>query len=212
MALGRKFLSAMGIEAEQIDQIIQAHSETVNGLKDEISKLQDKLAEKEKDTDELKEVKKELSDLQKKVEAEAKEREGKDYDALLKQFNDYKAEQEKKELEGKKKTAFEKLLKDMKMSEKGMEMIFKWQGVGSVELDEDGKISNAKDLRKSIKDDWGEYIEADGKQGADTDNPPGNGNDKTGTYQGMSKDDIMKIKDDTERQTAIAENHELFGF
>ena len=29
---------------------------------------------------------------------------------------------------------------------------------------------------------------------------------------GMTKEDIMKIKDDTERQRAIAENHELFGF
>jgi hypothetical protein len=36
MALTRKFLSALGIEAEKIDEIISSHTETVEGLKDEI--------------------------------------------------------------------------------------------------------------------------------------------------------------------------------
>ena len=38
MALTRKCLSALGIEAEKIDEIISAHTETVDGLKDEIAK------------------------------------------------------------------------------------------------------------------------------------------------------------------------------
>ena len=36
MALTRKMLKAMGIEDEKIDQIIEAHSETVDGLKGEL--------------------------------------------------------------------------------------------------------------------------------------------------------------------------------
>jgi hypothetical protein len=35
MALTRKFLAAMGIEAEKVDEIIAAHTETVNALKEE---------------------------------------------------------------------------------------------------------------------------------------------------------------------------------
>jgi hypothetical protein len=35
MALTRKFLKAMGIEEEKIEQIIDAHTETVNALKEE---------------------------------------------------------------------------------------------------------------------------------------------------------------------------------
>ena len=35
MALTRKFLSALGIEADKIDEIINAHSETVDALKEE---------------------------------------------------------------------------------------------------------------------------------------------------------------------------------
>lgn len=37
MALTRKMLKAMGIEDEKIDQIIDAHTETVEGLKDQVS-------------------------------------------------------------------------------------------------------------------------------------------------------------------------------
>ena len=211
MALKRKDLSAMGLEPAQIDAIIEGHSETVNALQDKIGKLKDKLDEADKDSKKLKEVQKELDDLKEKVEADAKEREGKDYDALKKEFDDYKAEQEKKDAEAAKKTAFETLLKDMKISAKGREMIMKWQGVSDVELDEDGKIANAKDLRKSIKGDWADYIEQEEHQGAETENPP-EGTAGGGKYGGMSKADIMKIKDDTERQAAIAERHELFGF
>ena len=35
MALTRKMLKAMGIEDEKIDQIIEAHSETVDALKEQ---------------------------------------------------------------------------------------------------------------------------------------------------------------------------------
>ena len=40
MALTRKFLKAMGIEDEKIDQIIEAHTETVSGLKDSLDKAE----------------------------------------------------------------------------------------------------------------------------------------------------------------------------
>ena len=35
MALKRNFLSALGIEADKIDEIINAHAETVDALKEE---------------------------------------------------------------------------------------------------------------------------------------------------------------------------------
>lgn len=41
MALTRKLLRSMGIEDEKIDQIIDAHTETVNALKDERDGLKD---------------------------------------------------------------------------------------------------------------------------------------------------------------------------
>ena len=40
MALTRKSLAALGIEADKVEEIINAHVETVNGLKDEKEALQ----------------------------------------------------------------------------------------------------------------------------------------------------------------------------
>ena len=44
MALTRKMLKAMGIEEEKIDEIIDAHTETVNALKDQAKQDKDAAA------------------------------------------------------------------------------------------------------------------------------------------------------------------------
>ena len=67
MALTRKYLSALGIEAEKIDEIISAHTETVDGLKDEIAKYKG-------DAEKLPAVQKELDELKKATD----EKDGKD--------------------------------------------------------------------------------------------------------------------------------------
>lgn len=207
MSLTRKALSAMGIDAEKIDQIIELHTETVTALKSENDDLQSKLNDAKAEQDKLKETQKELSALQKKVEADAKEREGKDYDKLLEEFNSYKADQEAKATKAAKEKAFRELLSDMKVSDKGVKAILKWQGVDSVEIDEEGKLKNATELRKSVKEDWGDYITTSETKGASTSNPPANNVGGTG----KTKAEIMKIKDAGERQKAIRENPQLFG-
>jgi hypothetical protein len=148
-----------------------------------------------------------LDELKKQVEADAKEREGKDYDKLKEEFDKYKAEQAEKETKATKEKALKELLSDMKMSEKGTAQILKWMGVSKIDLDDDGKIKDAAALRKSIKEDWGDYIKTEGAQGANTPTPPGNGSGGTG----KTKADILKIKDAKERQQAIADNPALFG-
>ena len=56
MALTRKLLKGMGLTEEQVDTIIEAHTDTVDGLKEDIKKYKDN-AEK------LPTVQKELDDL-----------------------------------------------------------------------------------------------------------------------------------------------------
>lgn len=206
MALTRKFLSALEIEAEKIDEIIGAHSDTVNGLKAEITDLKDKIEKGNKTAEDLKVAQKELKDLQEKVDAEAKEREGKDYDSLLKEFNDYKAEQERKAVRGQKETAFKAILKDAGIPERHFAKIVKYSDVDGLELTEKGEIKTAKELMKSIKEEWSDHIEKVEKQGADENKPPAGAGGG-----GMTKDEILAIKDTTERQAKIAENPELFG-
>ena len=205
MSITRKQLSAMGLEANQIDQIIEGHTETVSGLQDELAKAK-------ADADKYKAEASKVAGLQKELETAKKEAEtaknrGAEYDQLKQQFEDYKAEQTKKEQDAIKKEKFRDLLKDVGLSEKGIQMALKWQGVDGVEIDENGKITNAKDLRKSVKEDWAEYITGTKEEGADVSNPPDSGNKST-----MTREEIFAIKDRNERQKAIDENSSLFGF
>lgn len=213
MALTRKLLTAMGISAEQIEQIIEAHTETVTGLKQQIADLGDQLTTAKTtgtaDSDKLKDVQKKYDDLLAQVEADNKAREGKDYDALKKEYEDYKAEVQEKAVRSAKEKAFRELLSDMKVSDKGTGMILKYMGVSNIELDEDGKLKDATALRKAVKEDWGDYIPKVETKGAETQNPPTDGKGGAGK---MTMEDIMKITDRKERQKAIGENIELFGY
>lgn len=213
MALSRRMLSAMGLEADKIEQIIEAHTETVTGLKQQNADLTDQLAKAKEtgsaDSGKLKDVQKELDDLKAQVEADNKAREGKDYDALKQEFDTYKAEVQEKAVKSAKEKAVRGLLSDMNMSDKGTYMFMEYGYPKiSVELDEEGKLKDATAIRQVVKKDFGEYIPKIETKGADTKTPPTDG---TGGAGGKTKDQIMSIKDDNERQKAIAENPELFG-
>lgn len=207
MALTRKFLAALGIESEKIDQIVEANAESLADIQDKLAKANAELKEAKSKADTLPTVQKELDDLKAQVEADNKAREGKDYDALKKEFDDYKADIQAKAVKSAKEKAFRDLLTDMKVSDKGVSLILKYQGVNGIELDEDGKLKDAPALRKAVKEDWSDYISTVETKGADTKTPPGS---DSGAGK-MTKADIMKIKDTSERQKAIAENPELFG-
>ena len=202
MSLSRKMLKAMGIEDEKIDQIIEAHSETVNALKDEIAENKDA-------ADKLTNVQKELDKLKASVK-EAEEKNGKDpykvkYEAIKEEYEEYKKGITEKETKAEKEKLYTDLLKATGVSEKRIAAILKVTDLDGVEIDE-GKIKNSKDLEKTIKEEWADFITKTEEKGANVSNPP-KGGEKT-----MTKDEIMKIKDASDRQKAIAENHELFGF
>lgn len=205
----KAILSENDMPVEKLDsaaeQICGRHTADLESIKEQRDNYK---AEVESKTTDLTNVQKELNDLKKQVEADAKDREGKDYDKLKEEFEKYKAEQVEKETKATKEKALKELLADMKMSDKGVNQVLKWMGVGKVDLDDDGKIKEAAALRKSIKEDWGDYIQTEGAKGAETHNPPG-GNGGGGT--GKTKAEILKIKDAKERQQAILDNPSLFG-
>ena len=208
MALTRKQLAAMGIEAEKIDEIITSHTETVNGLKDKITQLEGDLKTAQENADKLPAVQKELDDLKEQNQKDAKEREGKDYDALKKEFDDYKADIAARDTKAAKEKALKEIIKDLNISEKGASLVLKYQNLDGIELEEDGKIKGASELRKSLKEDWGDYVVKSETKGAETKTPPGDGSGSKG-YK--TKEEIMDIKDRAERQQAIADNPALFG-
>ena len=61
MALSRKFLASKGLEADAIDEIIQAHTETVEGLKEDRDRYKE-------DAEKYAETKRKLDEANKKLE------------------------------------------------------------------------------------------------------------------------------------------------
>lgn len=201
MALTRKFLTGMGLTSEQVDAIIDEHSDTVDALK----KQRDAYKE---DADELKDVQKELDDLKKQVKEDSEGADDwkKKYEDEHKAFEDFKKAEESKATEQAIKEAYTELLKENKVGEKHIASILRVTDLKDMKLDNDGKLVDADKLAESIKSEWDGFITTTETEGAHESTPPAG---STGKY--TSKKEIMQIKDTTKRQEAIKNNPQLFG-
>lgn len=199
MALTRKFLVALDIDKEKIEEIIEAHSETVEALKAERDGYK-------ADADALSGVKSELAEANKKIAEYEKAKDYKaDYDSLKDEFDKFKAGVDKEKTDNLKSAAYKKLLKEVGISEKHIDAVARLQSLDELTLDKDGNIEKADEVKKARQEEFSEFMVKDGKEGAGTATPPGNiGGGK------LTKDQIFAIKDTAERQQAMLENKELF--
>ena len=177
MALTRKMLKAMGIEEEKIEQIIDEHAETVNALKQQRDQYK-------VDAEKLPGVQKELDDLKEAAEKDGENPYKAKYEDLQQQFDDYKADVTAKETKAKKTAAYRKLLKDAKVSEKRLDSILKLSPVDDIELDDNGEIKDAADVKKKIEEEWSDFIVTEETHGADSNNPPGGSGGRQGAGGG----------------------------
>ena len=190
-------LKAMGIEEDKIDQIIEAHAETVEGLKADVNKYKG-------DAEKLPSVQRELDDLKAKGDDGWKEK----HDKLKGEFDTYKKDVEAKETHSKKEAAYRAILKDANLSEKGIEKAIKYAEWDKIELEADGNLKGASDHIKSVKEEWAEYVTTTTTTGAKTSNPPANSGGAK-----LTKEDIYKkdergryVMSASERQKALVEN------
>lgn len=200
MALTRKFLSALGIEADKVEEIINAHTETVDGLKDQLAKVK-------ADADKLPEVQKELDSMKAAAEKDGKDPFKVKYEALKEDFENYKKEVTAKETKASKSGAYRDLLKEAGVSEKRIDAVLKVSDIDSIELEKDGKIKGADKLLENIKTEWADFITSEGKKGVDTPKPPAS----TGVDL-KTRDEIYKrdengrfIYDAAQRQAALSQ-------
>ena len=198
MALSRKFLASKGLEADAIDEIIQAHTETVEGLKEDRDRYKE-------DAEKYAETKRKLDEVNEKLKGFSEDDSYKvKYDALKEEYDKFKSGVETEKTKSNKTAAYKELLKEIGISDKRIDAVVRVADLDKIKLDKDGKVENAADLKKSLKEEWSDFIVTDGKEGAGTANPPaGSGPKKT-------KEEIMAIKDMAERQAAMLENKELF--
>lgn len=193
MALTRKMLKAMSIEDEKIDQIVDAHTETVDALKAERDTYKadaEKLAAVQKELDDLK---KDGGDWKTKYEKEHAD------------FEEYKTGITKKETKTAKENAYRNLLKECGVSEKRIDAIIKITDIDALELGKDGKIKDSAEKAEQIKTEYADWIVTSTTTGANTANPPANGGKGVKT-----KEEIYKMENGryvlsaTERQAELA--------
>jgi len=206
MALTRKFLSALQIDADKIDEIITAHSETVDALKKERDDYKAQAEANSEAKANAEKLQKQVNDLTEQVEKNGKDAYKVKYDAIKEEFDEYKKTIKAEKTKADKTEAYRKLLKEAGIAEKRIDAVLKVSDIDSLKIGEDGALEGADDLKKNIAEEWADFIEKTSTAGVKTATPPAtNGGKNTAT-----KEEIMAIKDTAERQKAMLENKDLF--
>lgn len=187
MALTRKMLKGMGLTEEQADTIIDAHTETVDGLKERLKTAEDKA--------------KKADDLQKELD-DLKAKGGEDYKARAekaeKDLKDFKAEVAAKETRAAKEKAVKAYFeaKDITGSNLSIALRGAKDEINGIELDEKGGIKDTKALDDLVGGEFASLVVKSSTRGAKTSTPPGS--DKGSAVK--TRAEIIAIKDPGERQ------------
>lgn len=177
----REFLSAAGCDAEKVadvtDKIIEGHITSIEALREERDNFKKDVEIYKRDAEKLSEVQKELDELKESKGNdlfETKYNEMKEqHDKLKTEFDQYKADIDAKEVTRTKEGAYRKLLKDSNVSDKRIDSIMKVSDLTAIELDKDGKLKDEEGLKKSIAEEWKDFIVTEHQEGAGTATPPG---------------------------------------
>lgn len=202
MALTRKSLKAMGLTDEQVDSIIEMHTETVDGLKENLEKSK-------ADAKALPAVQKELDAAKEALKA-AKDDGWKDkHDKVKKEFDEYKAGITAKETKAAKEAAVRAWYEGKGITGKALEIAMRGstEEISALEL-EDGKIKDTAALEALVKGDFSGLVGTTVTKGADVARPA------TTTGGGaLTKADIYKkdekgryVMSASERKKALIEN------
>ena len=198
MALTRKMLKGMGLSDEQIDTIIEAHTEVTSALKDERDRYK---AEADK-----------VPALQAEVDAHSGEDPyKKKFEDLTAEYEAYKTEQEKKAERAAKENAYKALLAEAGIPEKRIPAILRVTDLEKIKLNKDGSLSDKDGLLKSARTEWADFVTKESTAGASTETPPTNtGGGKLTRAEIYAKDEFGRYKlSASERQKALAENPDL---
>lgn len=204
MAFKRKDIRAilenesLSIE-ERTARLVGLHMETVDALNDKIVSLQN-------DAEKLKDVQTKLNDLEAKQGENSKWEEK--YKTEHAAFDAYKKQQASAATKATKTAVYKDILKNTGITESLVDLITAASAddIDAIELDDKNAAKDAVKIQETVKAKYANYIAKGGTAGAGTQTPPENSGKK------LTKEEIMKIKDATARQKAIAENHEIFGF
>ena len=179
-------------------KLITLHRTVVDPLKDDLDSAKREASKYKTEAEKLPGVQKELDEFKKGEDWKGK------YEKEHADFENYKGQIAKDAETAKVKAAYRKLLVEERISDKALDAVLNATDYSGMKLKDDGTLDSIDDLKKGITEKWGGFQVQNRQRGERVDNPPrGNG--------GMTKDEIMAIKDTAARQKAIMENPAAFG-
>ena len=178
MALTRKLLKGMGLTDEQVDTIIEAHTDTVDGLKEQV-KTYKEAAEK------LPNVQKELDDLKAAGDGGFKEKFEKEHS----DFENFKKTIQEKETKAAKESAAKAFFESKGITGNSLEIAMRGSSAEIAALDLDGeKIKDSSALDALVNGTFKALVSTTTTKGANIPNPP-----ITTPNKAYSADDIRKM-------------------
>lgn len=198
MALTRKLLKGMGLTDEQVDTIIEAHTDTVDGLKDQIATYK-------ADAEKLPGVQKELDDLKK--EGADGGYKGK-YEKEKKDFQDYKDGITAKETAAAKEKAARAYFQGKGIPAESMALVIRGAKAEIDGLTLDGEtIKDTAALDGLLSGDYKGLVGKVKKNGTQTQTPPDTTDGVKSRAEIYKKDDKGRyLLSTAERQAALAES------
>ena len=178
MALTRKSLKAMGLTDEQVDSIIEMHSETVDGLKEQVKNYK-------ADAEKLPNVQKELDDLKAAGDGGFKEKFEKEHS----DFENFKKTIQEKETKAAKESAAKAFFESKGITGNSLEIAMRGSSAEIAALDLDGeKIKDSSALDALVNGTFKALVSTTTTKGANIPNPP-----VTTPNKAYSADDIRKM-------------------
>lgn len=179
MALTRRLLKGMGLTEEQMDTVIEAHTETVDGLKAQIATYKT-------DAEKLPSVQRELDDIKAAGDGGYKDKYDKEHAA----YEAYKSEIAKKETKTAKEQAVRAYYQEKGITGNGLDIAMRGSNaeIDAVEL-ENGKIKDTKALDDLVGGTFKGLISTTTVTGTNTATPPSN----TGGGRTYSRTEIGKM-------------------
>ena len=178
MALTRKSLKAMGLTDEQVDSIIEMHSETVDGLKEQVKTYK-------ADAEKLPNVQKELDDLKAAGDGGFKEKFEKEHS----DFENFKKTIQEKETKAAKESAAKAFFESKGITGNSLEIAMRGSSAEIAALDLDGeKIKDSSALDALVNGTFKALVSTTITKGANIPNPP-----VTTPNKAYSADDIRKM-------------------
>ena len=161
MAFTRKWLKAMGIDEDVVEQIMSEHVAVTDALKGQRDDLKAR-------ADEADELKKKLDEAV--AAAETDDFRSK-YEEEHEAFEKYKSDIAAKDAERDKRSLYRSILEKAGIDAKRIDSVLRVADLSKVTV-KDGQIEDADKIEEAVKEEWADFIVNKSVEGANVSHPP----------------------------------------